>query len=162
MPSGDAQPAWFPEMIEALCHAWRTSPTWEQVIASLPRFDAQRARIWAVYNIRSPLVKCPYCGSRSRSELPRVSVRSLLFALEKSGIVPPDERKRLESDWFKCQKKNELDAWGNKQRGVGRVCCSTHPLAGSCERRVSPCCLLACCAVRRYLGWHIQSCVEER
>ena len=112
MPAGDAQRAWFPEMIERLRELWRPDLTWDEVIALLPRFEEQRLRIKEEHNIRTAVFTCKTCGAHGQSQVMPVSVRSLLFALEKSGVVSSKERKRLESAWRKHQTEKGLNGCG--------------------------------------------------
>ena len=112
MPTGDAQRAWFPERIERLRELWRPDMTWDEVIALLPRFEEQRLRIKEEHNIRTAGFTCKTCGARGQRQVMPVSVRSLLFALEKSEVLSSKERKRLESAWRKRQTDKGLDGWG--------------------------------------------------
>jgi len=42
----------------------------------------------------------------------KISVRSLLFALDKNEIVSTEVREGLDSSWRKYQRRHGLDAWG--------------------------------------------------
>lgn len=55
---------------------------------------------------------CPVCKTHTRQVPPRVSVRAIIFALGRFGIVGPAEAKSLEKRWAKHRKENGLDRNG--------------------------------------------------
>ncbi len=117
MASGDAQRVWFLEMLEALEARWSASWSWDEMVGFCVEMTALRTSIRSARGIQSPRMRCHRCGAVSRSDIPGVSVRSALFALEKRGVVDTGKRERLDRDWRRYQRRNKLDAYGRpKQR----------------------------------------------
>ena len=113
MPSGDAQRAWFPEMLAELEAFWTPDVSWDALIAFCTRMTAVRSEIRTTRGIRSPMMYCPSCKQRHRSRLPDISPRSALFALQKLEMISDDQMKTLDRDWAKYRKEKQLDAYGN-------------------------------------------------
>ena len=112
MPAGDASRTWFSEMIDALRQAWKSEMAWEQVIALRDRLDAMLRDIRFSRGIRPPTMWCPVCNQRTQQAAPGVSVRALILALGRFGIVGAVEAKSLEKRWAKHRKENSLDRNG--------------------------------------------------
>lgn len=130
MPAGDALRAWFPEMIETLRAIWRPSMTWDEVIGLLPEFEKQRDRIKSEKKVRPARWMCNKCGSATTAVLLPLSVRSLLFALEKNQIISSQDRVSLDLDWRTYQSRHNLDAWGRskiRQGGKRNVRAAVRP-----------------------------------
>ena len=111
MPAGDAQRAWFPEMLEDLKSHWSSNMTWEELTVFCRDMTEKRQKIKEARNIRPPRMTCKKCGGRM--VLPPVSIRSALFALRKINAIDKSEFNRLDREWAKHRKTNGLDACGN-------------------------------------------------
>ncbi len=112
MAPGDAQRVWFPEMLEVLTAAWSPSTTWDELIELCGRITDLRTELRQSRGIQAPLMKCPKCGSASRSDIKGVSIRSALFALRKVGAISDSDFQRLDCDWKKHRAARGLDALG--------------------------------------------------
>ena len=66
--------------------------------------------------IQPPRIRCPECGSVSRSDISGISVRSVLFALKNDGVITDTEFRELDKRWMKYKKNNGLDAFGRKAK----------------------------------------------
>jgi hypothetical protein len=128
MPSGDAQRAWFPEMLEELASFWGDGPDWDAVIEFCERMTNLRSDIRSQRGISGPMMTCRSCGKKHAMTLPQISPRSLLFALKKIDIIDDDELKRLDKSWMRYRKAANLDANGHD---VERV--SSDPEESSCR-----------------------------
>jgi hypothetical protein len=126
MASGDAQRAWFPEMIEALRARWYRGISWEEVSAFVEAMQRMRDEIRASRNIKPVRMLCKKCGQYTLATPPKVSIRSLLFALKKAGLVSDAEFKDLDKEWKKYRSANQLDLYGRKVT-------ASNVIAGSCE-----------------------------
>ncbi len=118
MAAGDAGRTWFSEMVETLRQEWKSEMSWEQVIALRDRLDAILQEIRSSREIRPPMMWCPVCKTRTQQAPPSVSVRALIFALGRFGIVTPAEVKSLDKYWAKHRKKNSLDRNGKPDPAV--------------------------------------------
>ena len=109
MASGDASRTWFSEMVEALRQEWNSEMSWEQVIALRNRLDAMLQEIRTARSIRPPTMWCPVCKTRTQQAKPSVSVRAIIFALGRFGIVAAAEATSLQKRWAKHREENNLD-----------------------------------------------------
>ena len=112
MPSGDAQRAWFPEMLDDLKTHWSSNMTWEELAVFCRHMTEKRQTIRESRGIKSPRTTCKKCGGRM--VLPPISIRSALFALRKTGVVEEDAFQKLDREWTKYRKANGLDAYGQR------------------------------------------------
>ena len=118
MASGDASRTWFSEMVETLRQEWKSEMGWEQVITLRDRLDAMLQAIRISRGIQPPTMWCPVCKTRTRQAPPRVSVRAVIFALGRFGIVAPAEIQSLEKRWAKHRKGYSLDRNGKSTQAV--------------------------------------------
>ena len=118
MAAGDASRTWFSEMVEALRRECKQEMPWEQVILLRDRLDAMLQEIRSSRGIRPPTMWCPACNQRAQQAPPSVSVRALIFALGRFGIVPLVEARSLEKRWAKHRKQNSLDRNGKLTQAV--------------------------------------------
>ena len=112
MASGDASRVWFAEMVSILREQWSSSPQWEEWVRLRDRLDTELHTIRSTRGIRSPIILCPSCGKRARAAEPSVSVRAMILALERFGIVEKNEAKALEKKWELVRRTNKLDLHG--------------------------------------------------
>ena len=112
MPAGDAQRAWFPEMLEDLKSRWSSDMTWEELAVFCRDMTQKRQKITEARNIRPPRMSCKNCGGQM--VLLPVSIRSALFALRKINAIDESEFKKLDREWGKHRKANGFDACGNR------------------------------------------------
>lgn len=113
MPSGDAQKAWFPEMVEDLKSHWSKEMTWEELAVFCRDMTEKRQKIKEARNIRPLRMNCNECGGQI--EVPPVSIRSALFALRKINAIGESEFKKLDREWGEHRKACGLDACGNRR-----------------------------------------------
>ena len=120
MPPGDAQRAWFPEMLSELERFWCNDPDWSDVIEFCERMTSLRSEIRARRGIRSPMMTCRSCGKKHAMTMPPISPRSLLYALKKIDVIDDDELKRLDKEWMRYRKSENLDSRGHKANDADR------------------------------------------
>ena len=113
MPAGDAQRAWFPEMLSELRQFWDNDPNWPDVVEFCEKMTSLRSSIWEQRGIRGPMMTCRNCGKKHAMTLPPISPRSLLFALQKIEIITDDELKQLDKEWKRFRQNENLDALGH-------------------------------------------------
>lgn len=128
MPAGDAQRAWFPEMLLELRLFWGNDPDWSQVIAFCEKMTLLRSSIWEQRGIQGPMMTCRSCGEKHAMTLRPISPRSLIFALQKIDIITDHELKQLDKEWARFRKNQSLDVLGHvktnsiKETGCGATC----------------------------------------
>ncbi len=113
MPSGDAQRAWFPEMLTQLRIFWGDELNWYRVVVFCEEMTALRSSIWGYRGIRGPMLKCRNCGRQQVLTLPPISPRSLLFAVKKIDLITEGELKQLNKEWKKFRTAENLDSYGH-------------------------------------------------
>ncbi len=111
MPTGDAQRAWFPEMLEDLKSYWSTDWSWKGFSVFCEAMTEKRQKIKEACGIKPSRMHCEGCGSQM--VLPPISIRSALFALRKIGAIDDNDFKKHEKEWAKYRKANSLDSYGN-------------------------------------------------
>ena len=77
---------------------------WEQVTALRDGLDAILNEFRFSRGIRAPTMWCPVCNRQTQQAPPSVSVRALVLALGRFGIVAGSEVKSLEKRWTKDRK----------------------------------------------------------
>lgn len=112
LPLGDAQRAWFPEMITVAKERWHKNIAWKDTILLCSEMQDLRDKIRKEKQIKPVRIFCKRCNTYSMSTPATVSPRSLLFMLKKENIITEDEFKTLEKDWKKYRKIHNLDAYG--------------------------------------------------
>jgi hypothetical protein len=114
MAPGDAQRVWFPEMIATLKSHWSSSVTWEELAIICRTMSKKREEIRKTRGIKPPKTKCRKCGSISGgSNNYLISIRSALFVLKNSDVITEEEFKKLDKEWKKYKKENNLDPYGH-------------------------------------------------
>jgi len=121
MAIGDAQRVWYPEMLADLKQYWFIGVPWEEVIAFCGKMTIARKELALSKGIKPPMYKCPKSGLRAQAAYPTISVRSLIFALQKVGAISNDELKEIDRDWKEYRRKNSLDAYGKKSEPYSKV-----------------------------------------
>ena len=106
MPSGDAQRTWFPEMITRLRSNWHEGMSMPALISLRDELDEMLQCIRAGRNIRTPIITCRKCGMTGPAAPPHVSVRALILAVSRFGIVSSEKTRVLEKDWARYRKKS--------------------------------------------------------
>lgn len=71
-----------------------------------------REQIWDKRNIKPAKNWCPNCEEYHENRPQPITIRSMLFALKKTGSIYDDEFKVLDKSWKKYRKEHELDAYG--------------------------------------------------
>jgi hypothetical protein len=113
MPSGDAQRAWFPEMLSHLAKNWNDKISWEDYCHICKEMTEYRKELREQKNIGKVKKFCKNCNQYHEMGPPPIGIRSLLFALKKSNIINDSKFTILEKEWKKYQRKNNLDGYGN-------------------------------------------------
>lgn len=105
MGRGDAQRAWFPEMLAELRKQWHPQMSWDECTQFCQKMTALRKSIWKERNIKPARMWCPNCRDYHCFRPADISVRSMLFALRKISVIDDDEFKKLDRAWKKYRKE---------------------------------------------------------
>jgi hypothetical protein len=112
MPAGDAQRAWFPEMLKILRERWSFKTSWNDTLLFCSELQALRDKIRKDRNIKPVKVFCKNCGTYNYVTPEPISPRSLLYAAKKEYLITEEEFKVLDKGWKRYRKINILDAYG--------------------------------------------------
>ena len=112
MAAGDAQRAWFPEMMAKLKETWNLQMSWEECADFCQKMIVFRESIWKDQKIKPARTWCSNCQKYHDSRPPKISIRSMLFALKKLNVIDDNEFKGLDKSWKKYRKEFNLDAYG--------------------------------------------------
>jgi len=117
MASGDAQKVWFPEMLSILNENWNSKLSWEECGILCKEMTDFRDELRKRKNIKPAQMLCKSCGQYHEMGMSKITIRSLIFALKKSGKINNAELKKLDKDWKSFQRKNRLDGYGYPKEG---------------------------------------------
>ena len=112
MAVGDAQRAWFPEMMTKLKETWNPQMSWEECADFCKKMNVFRESIWEDRKIKPARTWCSNCQEYHDSRPPEISIRSMLFALKKLNVIDDNELKALDKSWRKYRKASNPDAYG--------------------------------------------------
>ena len=115
MAAGDAQRVWYPDMLAELKQHWAPDMPWDDVISFCNRMTIMRKELAIARDIKPPMMRCHDCGTRARGDYPKISVRSLIFALKKTHAIPDDELKKIDLNWKRYQRKHSLTGYGKNK-----------------------------------------------
>lgn len=121
MPSGDRSRTWFPEMIEQLRLSWRSDFSMDDLIALAHKLDGMLQDIRTERGIRPPVILCRACGKRAPAAASRVSVRAVILAAERFGIVPQGDGGQIERLWNRIAERRDSISMGDLSLWVERV-----------------------------------------
>ena len=100
-------------MLADLKAKWSSDMTWGELAAFCHDMTEKRQRIRGDRSIKPIRKACHECGGSMVP--PPISIRSALFALRKINVIDEPEFKKLDREWSKYRKANNLDAYGNSQ-----------------------------------------------
>ena len=89
-----------------------------EVVELRGNLDAMLRQIRSDRDIQPPVIKCPRCGQVGPAAEPHVTVRAMILALGRFGIVPIEQVKIVEKRWATHRREKELDLYGQAARPV--------------------------------------------
>jgi hypothetical protein len=124
MPSGERSQVWFPEVRVALCEGWleaasAADPDWESIIGLQDRLQVVLELVLSSRRIVPAVVCCWKCGKVGPGRPPVISVRSVLAAVGRFGLLPPEEAKAFERAWNRHRAARKLNGYGRPVVEVG-------------------------------------------
>jgi hypothetical protein len=120
MTAGDASRIWFPEIVEALRAGWRPGLPCEGVVALRDCLQELLAAVRRERKLRPARYGCPDCGHEGSGAEAAISVRSMILALARFGIIDLLEMETAERHWQRYRRRNKLDRCG-KQTGAEAI-----------------------------------------
>ena len=92
------------------------------LISLRDELDEMLQCIRAGRNIRTPIITCRKCGMTGPAAPPQVSVRALILAVSRFGIVSSEKTRVLEQDWARYRKNRGLTGEGKVLAEMPETC----------------------------------------
>jgi len=92
------------------------------LISLRDELDEMLQCIRAGRNIRTPIITCRKCGMTGPAAPPHVSVRALILALSRFGIVSRERTRVLEKGWARYRKNRGLTGEGRVLAAMPEIC----------------------------------------
>jgi len=112
--------SWLPEMLDELQETWSRSLRWEEYLSICDRMTTIRTRIRQERGVKGPKMFCRHCQEVHEMNLGPVTIRSVLFALSKRGLLTDEELQNMDAEWRRYRSKHRLDGSGRKRAEPGR------------------------------------------
>ena len=108
---------WFPEVMVKLKHPAISGFNWKELIELNAEINLDILRIRARDNVKPIRYGCPGCGNTSSSYPAPVTIRAMLFAMERGGYLTGKELDDLDKKWQSYKRRNKLDGHGKPKPG---------------------------------------------
>jgi hypothetical protein len=112
MASGDNARIWFPVMLGELRKIWRPDMTWQEMNEICLQMGKRLVEIRKEKGISTKTNMPCKCGCGGMMEISsKISIRSLLFSLNKIAAISEEKLNELDKSWKSYQRKNKLNAF---------------------------------------------------
>jgi len=116
MTASEASKTWFDEVVQYMLDTWQESFTWDETIDLCDKLTQFRDKVRMQKGIKTPQFHCDKCGIQHHPmTLAPISIRGLLIALQREGVITQDTYNYLIKDWLRFQCRNQLDVFGEKK-----------------------------------------------
>jgi hypothetical protein len=129
MAAGDSTRSWFPEMLEELEQRWSPSLRWEEYAVVCDRMTELRTQLRRERGVKNPRMFCPHCNDVHEMIPGPVTIRSVLFALKKRGLLTEEVLSRMDAQWRRYRSRHRLDGCGRKRAEPGPAPNGGHAIA---------------------------------
>ena len=102
-------------MLEELERRWSMALSWEECGTLCERMTAVRAEIRAARGLKGPTMFCRHCQKVHEMSLGPITIRSMLFALRKRGLLTDKELTELDVQWRRYRAVHRLDGCAKKR-----------------------------------------------
>lgn len=115
MAAANSTRSWLPEMIEELEKGWSRSLRWEEYSSICDRMTELRAQLRRERGVKGPRMFCRHCKEVHEMIPGPVTIRSVLFALRKRGLLTDEELQNMDAEWRRYRAKHRLDGRGRRR-----------------------------------------------
>ncbi len=112
LPAVNSRRAWLPEMVDELEKRWNRTLRWEEYSPLCDRMTELRTQLRRERGVKGPRMFCRHCNEVHEMDLGPVTIRSVLFALKKRGLLTEVELNALDVEWRRYRSKHGLDGCG--------------------------------------------------
>ena len=102
-------------MLEELERRWSPSLGWEEYSVVCERMTELRMQLRRERGVKNPRMFCRHCKEVHEMIPGPVTIRSVLFALRKRGVLTNEEFNQMEGEWRRYRSKHGLDGCGRKR-----------------------------------------------
>ncbi len=106
-------------MLEELERRWSRSLGWEEYSVICDRMTELRMQLRRERGVKNPRMFCRHCKEVHEMIPGPVTIRSVLFALRKRGVLTDEEFNQMEVEWRRYRSKQRLDGCGRKRAETG-------------------------------------------
>lgn len=99
-------------MLEELETRWSRSLKWEDYSTLCDRMTEMRTELRQERGVKNPRMLCRHCDEIHEMIPGPVTIRSVLFALRKRGLLTDEELKQMDVEWRRYRSKHRLDGSG--------------------------------------------------
>ena len=112
MPRGERHQVWYPELVVLLRNEWRPDLSWDAILELRGRLQGHLEQLRARRGILPAVIRCSCCGITAPAAPPLISVRAMLFAVERYGIETHEVVRQRERAWTGYRALHDLDLVG--------------------------------------------------
>lgn len=113
-------------MLEKLGRRWKPTFAWEDYAPLCDRLTEMRAQLRQAHGVKNPRMFCRHCDGVHEMVPAPVTIRSVLFALNKKGLLTKTQLDKMDIEWRRYRAKHRLDG-----RGVKRAAACAEPGDGA-------------------------------
>ena len=102
-------------MLDELEQSWSRSLSWEEYSSICDRMTGIRTQLRHERGVKGPMMFCRHCKEVHEMSPVPVTIRSVLFALRKRGLLTDAELQKMDVEWRRYRSKHRLDGYGRKR-----------------------------------------------
>jgi hypothetical protein len=102
-------------MLDELERSWSRSLGWEEYSSICDRMNEIRTQLRRQRGVKEPKMFCRHCNEVHEMTLAPVTIRSVLFALRKRGLLTDEELHEMDAEWRRYRSKHRLDGRGRRR-----------------------------------------------
>ncbi len=102
-------------MLDELTRSWSRSLRWEEYSSICDRVTEIRSQLRQERGVKGPRLFCGHCKEVHEMTPVPVTIRSVLFALRKAGLLADVELEKMDAEWRRYRSKHHLDGCARKR-----------------------------------------------
>jgi hypothetical protein len=102
-------------MLDELERTWSRSLSWEEYSPICDRMTQIRTQLRQKRGVKGPRMFCRHCKEVHEMIPVPVTIRSVLFALRKRGLLTDQDLQKMDTEWRRYRSKHRLDGYAKKR-----------------------------------------------
>jgi hypothetical protein len=115
MAAANSTRFWLPEMVAELERSWSRRLRWEEYSVLCGRLTEMRTQLRRERGVKNPKMFCRHCQEIHEMSPGPVTIRSVLFALRKRGLLTDEDLEQMDAAWRRYRAKHQLDGCGRQR-----------------------------------------------